>query len=154
MVGAGAAIVSLATASTGCSWAMKFVSCMIFPPNKNGRASRRTNLSAARPSGCAAAGGSAPNVLRRLRLRKWAITLLWGSGGPHQSVGDQPLRDQLSADGVWFRQASVIPNAASSAGGRWHAPRTRSEIKGWNLRTDLNQFLFGSKRASLAVVRP
>jgi len=62
MVGAGAAMISLAMASTGCPCSIRFVSCIVFSSKtKTGRASRRRRASAALPSACAASGGSAPN---------------------------------------------------------------------------------------------
>jgi hypothetical protein len=47
---------------------------MVFPPEKEiGRAGRQPSLPLSRV-GYAASGGSAPDIIRRLRLFNWAIT--------------------------------------------------------------------------------
>jgi len=47
--------------------------------------------------------GSAPKIIRRIRLCNWAITWLWGSGGAHQAVSDQIEEPEL----VYFAQVNV-----------------------------------------------
>src|SRR5271166_3136716 len=61
---------------------------------KIGRANRQRGLRLSRV-GCAASGGAAPDVIRRLRLCNQAITWLWFSSGANQSVGNQIEEPQL-----------------------------------------------------------
>src|SRR5271165_1288785 len=93
MVGAGAGIGDVKT-PTGCSCSIRFVSCIAFPPNED-RKRQLTTESAALPSGCAASGGPAPDIIRRLRLCNWAITWLWCSSCAHEAVGQDIEKPQL-----------------------------------------------------------
>src|ERR1035438_6532657 len=61
---------------------------------KIGRASRRLSLPLSRV-GYAASGGSAPDIIRRLRLCNWAVTWLWCSSCAHEALGDQIEKPDL-----------------------------------------------------------
>src|ERR1035438_6531863 len=61
---------------------------------KIGRASRRLSLPLSRV-GYAASGGSAPDIIRRLRLCNWAITWLWCSSCAHDAVSQDIEKPQL-----------------------------------------------------------
>src|SRR5664279_624565 len=94
MVGAGAGT-GLRIAPTGCSCSIRVVSCMVFPPRMEiGKTSRQRGLRFSRV-GYAASGGSAPDIIRRLRLCNWAITWLWCSSCAHEAVGQDIEKPQL-----------------------------------------------------------
>src|ERR1035438_5251616 len=94
MVGAGAGM-GLRIAGTGWSCSISVVSCMVIPPRMEiGRARRQRGLRLSRV-GYAASGGSAPDIIRRLRLFNWAITWLWCSSCANQAIGDQIEKPDL-----------------------------------------------------------
>jgi hypothetical protein len=85
MLGAGGAIVSLATASTGCPASIRFVSCMVFPPKRKSReaAAEEARLPLSRVMPLPAARRP---ICRGFHLRIWATIWPWGSSGARQSV--------------------------------------------------------------------